>query len=66
MYEFGTTEIMVVVAGISYLGWSYYQLKQENERLMAMISDLASQHFAKEIKKAVSYTHLTLPTICSV
>ena len=51
MYEFGTTEIMVVVAGISYLGWSYYQLKQENERLMAMISDLASQHFAKEIKK---------------
>ena len=50
MYEVSDTVIFVVLAGMSYLGLSYYQLKQKNKELMMMVSDLASQHFTMRLQ----------------
>ena len=44
------------------------RLDVQNQDLRVFVSDKNSQDFIDKIpgKKAVSYTHLTLPTICSV
>ena len=52
---------MALVLGVN----SYATLEEANEYFMDRL-DVAAWNTADDSMKAVSYTHLTLPTICSV
>ena len=64
-YELWATYFLYLVGGILFVGLALDQMSVENP-LTDSIYEFYLDPILGEATGAVSYTHLTLPTICSV
>ena len=62
----GTEGILVLIGFVLWIGWHVLQAMQENDKLSSLARKRHGPNSHKSNITAVSYTHLTLPTILRV